>query len=1081
MNYIELNNQMLQRDNITGQFKLEKDKEATKDYFLNNINLNTVFFHTLKEKLDYLVENDYYEKEPIEKYSYKDLKKLYKYVYNKKFRFESFMAAQMFYERYALRTNDGKRILERYEDRIVANAIVLGDGDIEKAFDYAKLLINQEYQPATPTFMNLLKKRGGNYVSCFLLEVDDSLNDLNAVEGYAKQLSKLGGGVSLNLSKIRAKGESIQNIEGVASGVVPFMKSLDQSARWINQLGSRQGAFSVYLNAFHADIYDFLDTKRISGDEDIRCKTLSLGVVIPDKFIELAAKDKMGYLFYPHNVKQVYGTHFDEMDITKMYDELVDNPTIKKKQFNPRQLMSYIGSTLFESGYPYLMFSDNVNRVHANNNVSKVKFSNLCVTGDTELLTDNGYFSAKELYDKQNKLKVVIDKRTKNYDIREKGTEVVNAIPMQLTSRKADVFEIKTKQGYSIKSTEWHKYYKQNDDKSVSKVQLNELSVGDRLLIQSGEGKFGSFHDPELAFIMGIIAGDGTFADRGTPKIYLYDSKKSLKDKLEKMIHNVIDRYHNKEIDLHHSATREPKFVYNEKMNRLELSSSVLRDVLNKHGFNKENKISFPYILKQANKQTISSYLSGLYQMDGTVNANAKSKAMSYELVSISKEFLKDIQMQLLNLGIYSSIYKTERTYSLLPDSNRNLKEYKVSNIYKLSVQDRKSRDKFLESIELKEKDVKKVLAFNSILQPNSRTPKHGFTATIESIEYIGKEDVYDTTQEDYHSLIFNGIVTGNCSEILQYSQVSEHTDYGLEDKLGLDISCNLGSLNIVNAMKSEDFGKTIALSIDALNEVSRISNIANAPTIKKANEISHSIGLGAMNLHGYLAQNKIKYDSKEGLEFADTFFRMVKYYGLKRSMDIAKETGEKYYGFEGSKYASGEQLKDYFEQKPPKISDKIAVLFEGHHIPTQEDWKKLSDDIQKYGLYNSYITAVAPTGSISYIQNSTASILPVVERIEERPQGKSKVYFPAPNLSAENWFFYKEAYDFDQRSIADMVATIQKHVDQGISFTYFMKDTDTTRDINKLHLYAYSKGIKTMYYMRTKRTQMEECLSCQV
>ncbi|WP_415409052.1 class 1b ribonucleoside-diphosphate reductase subunit alpha [Staphylococcus agnetis] len=696
MNYIELNNQMLQRDNITGQFKLEKDKEATKDYFLNNINLNTVFFHTLKEKLDYLVENDYYEKEPIEKYSYKDLKKLYKYVYNKKFRFESFMAAQMFYERYALRTNDGKRILERYEDRIVANAIVLGDGDIEKAFNYAKLLINQEYQPATPTFMNLLKKRGGNYVSCFLLEVDDSLNDLNAVEGYAKQLSKLGGGVSLNLSKIRAKGESIQNIEGVASGVVPFMKSLDQSARWINQLGSRNGAFSTYLNIFHADIYDFLDTKRISGDEDIRCKTLSLGVVIPDKFIELAAKDKMGYLFYPHNVKQVYGTHFDEMDITKMYDELVDNPAIKKKQFNPRQLMSYIGSTLFESGYPYLMFSDNVNRVHANNNVSKVKFSNLC-------------------------------------------------------------------------------------------------------------------------------------------------------------------------------------------------------------------------------------------------------------------------------------------------------------------------------------------------------------------------------------------------SEVLQYSQVSEHTDYGLEDKLGLDISCNLGSLNIVNAMKSEDFGKTIALSIDALNEVSRISNIANAPTIKKANEISHSIGLGAMNLHGYLAQNKIKYDSKEGLEFADTFFRMVKYYGLKRSMDIAKETGEKYYGFEGSKYASGEHLKDYFEQKPPKISDKIAVLFEGHHIPTQEDWKKLSDDIQKYGLYNSYITAVAPTGSISYIQNSTASILPVVERIEERPQGKSKVYFPAPNLSAENWFFYKEAYDFDQRNIADMVATIQKHVDQGISFTYFMKDTDTTRDINKLHLYAYSKGIKTMYYMRTKRTQMEECLSCQV
>lgn len=196
MKYIELNNQMLQRDTKTGQYQLEKDKEATKDYFLNNVNLNTVFFHTLKEKLDYLIENDYYDEAYLKKYSFKDLKKLYKFIYNKKFRFESFMSAQMFYERYAMRTNDGKRILERYEDRIAANAIVLGNGDIEKAFKFAELLITQQYQPATPTFMNVLRKRGGNYVSCFLLEVEDSLNDLNAVEGYAKQLSKIGGGVS---------------------------------------------------------------------------------------------------------------------------------------------------------------------------------------------------------------------------------------------------------------------------------------------------------------------------------------------------------------------------------------------------------------------------------------------------------------------------------------------------------------------------------------------------------------------------------------------------------------------------------------------------------------------------------------------------------------------------------------------------------------------------------------------------------------------------------------------------------------------------------------------------------------------
>lgn len=194
--WIELNNEIVRRDKETGQMMLHKDKEALKEYFLNNVNLNTVFFHTLKEKLDYLVENEYYDDTILTKYKFSDVKKLYKYLYNQKFRFESYMAAQMFYERYALRTNDGERILERYEDRVAANALTMGDGDIEKAFEFAKLLINQEYQPATPSFMNMMKKRSGMFVSCFLLEVNDSLNDLNAVEGYAKQLSKVGGGVA---------------------------------------------------------------------------------------------------------------------------------------------------------------------------------------------------------------------------------------------------------------------------------------------------------------------------------------------------------------------------------------------------------------------------------------------------------------------------------------------------------------------------------------------------------------------------------------------------------------------------------------------------------------------------------------------------------------------------------------------------------------------------------------------------------------------------------------------------------------------------------------------------------------------
>ena len=238
-------------------------------------------------------------------------------------------------------------------------------------------MIRQEYQPATPTFLNAGRKRRGEMVSCFLLEVGDSLNDINMMNSTVRQLSKIGGGISVNLSKTRAKGESLMDYEGVTSGVVPIMRNLDQSLRHINQAGQRSGA-AAYLNVFHADINDFLDTKKISADEDVRVKTLSIGVVVPDKFIELAREDRPAYVFYPHTVYKAYGTHLDEMDIGAMYDELVNNPAVRKEQIDPRQLLEKMAVLRSESGYPYLMFQDNVNREHALNHISRVKFSNLC-------------------------------------------------------------------------------------------------------------------------------------------------------------------------------------------------------------------------------------------------------------------------------------------------------------------------------------------------------------------------------------------------------------------------------------------------------------------------------------------------------------------------------------------------------------------------------------------------------------------------------------------------------------------------------------------------------------------------------
>ncbi|CUB24242.1 Ribonucleoside-diphosphate reductase subunit alpha 2 [Bacillus safensis] len=625
-----------------------------------------------------------------------DIKEVFEAAYAKKFRFPSFMSAFKFYNDYALKTNDKKKILERYEDRISVVALFFAGGDKEKALEFVELMINQEYQPSTPTFLNAGRKRRGELVSCFLLEVNDSLNDISRAIDISMQLSKLGGGVSLNLSKLRAKGEAIKDVENATKGVVGVMKLLDNAFRYADQMGQRQGSGSAYLNIFHRDINDFLDTKKISADEDVRVKTLSIGVVIPDKFIELAREDKTAYTFYPHTVYKEYGQHLDEMDMEEMYDELVENPKVKKEKVNPRKLLEKLAVLRSESGYPYIMFQDNVNREHALNHISRVKFSNLC-------------------------------------------------------------------------------------------------------------------------------------------------------------------------------------------------------------------------------------------------------------------------------------------------------------------------------------------------------------------------------------------------SEVLQASEVSSYTDYDQEDEIGLDISCNLGSLNIMNVMKNKSIEKTVKLATDSLTLVSETTDIRNAPAVRKANKAMKSIGLGAMNLHGYLAQNQIAYESEEARDFANTFFMMVNYYSIKRSSELAKEKGETFHRYEGSGYATGEYFNKYVENDFTPKTEKAAALFEGMHIPTKEDWAALKEFVAENGMYHSYRLCIAPTGSISYVQSATASVMPIMERIEERTYGNSKTYYPMPGLSAQNWFFYKEAYDMDMFKVVDMIATIQQHVDQGISFTLFLKDTMTTRDLNRIDLYAHHKGIKTLYYARTKDTGQEGCLSCVV
>lgn len=165
----------------------------------------------------------------------------------------------------------------------------------------------------------------------------------------------------------------------------------------------------------------------------------------------------------------------------------------------------------------------------------------------------------------------------------------------------------------------------------------------------------------------------------------------------------------------------------------------------------------------------------------------------------------------------------------------------------------------------------------------------------------------------------------------------------------------------------------------------------------------------------------------------------------------------------------------------------RVAQLFEqaGITIPNQQDWLALKASIMTYGIYNQNLQAIAPTGSISYINNSTSSIHPIVSRIEIRKDGKTgRVYYPAPFMTNNNLEYYQDAYEIGPEKIIDTYAIATQHVDQGLSLTLFFKDDATTRDINKAQIYAWRKGIKTLYYIRLKQTDLEgtevqDCVSC--
>lgn len=1019
MNHIELNNAITRE--VDGFYDLPKDQEALKVY-MEEVELKTRKFSSELDRLSWLVEHDFYF-DCFALYDEHFLNEITAKAYSYNFKFASYMAATKFYQSYALKTNDKKEFLENYEQHMVIVALYLAQGDNYFALELLDTLMKQVYQPATPTMLNAGRSRRGELVSCYLLSIDDSLNSINYNEAVARTLSKQGGGVALNLSRLRARGETIKDVENCAKGVIPVAKSLEMSFQYADQLGQRPGAGAVYLNVFHADLPEFLDTKKVNADEGLRLATISTGVIIPDKFMALAKKNEPFYMFYPHNVWKHYGVALDDMQMDEMYDELVNNPQIKKRKGSAREILNQIAKMQLQSGYPYLMFKDNANKVHALKEIGDIHQSNLCVSGDTKILTkEYGYVEIETV---------------SGQDLHVWNGQEWSLSPIRQTGEGQELVRVTFSNGMHLDCTPYHKFYVQDGyDTEPKEVRASEMQPGDKLInfeLPTVDLTVNEL-DYEYAYHSGFFTGDDTKVkpNRGEEydRIYLYGDKLPYSSK----------------------QSQDMRITYNIKKGALL------------------PKFTLPYG-KSINYKL--NWLSGLLDADGSLT---NDDFPSLQLTSTDKKFLQDLLLFLQELGIHSRISDShsEGKRTLPTHVDGKYSEYDYQETYRLLIS-HKEIEKLIElGLEL----------YRIQLPSEIKSTNHQAThfVTVTSIDTLqGKYNTYCFNESKRHMGMFNGVLTGQCVEIMQLQEVSNIGNYGEEWDIKRDISCNLGSLNIANLMEDKNIYDAVFASMKALTSVSNLSHIDNAPGVVKANDELHSVGLGVMNLHGYLAKNLIRYDSDEAKEFSNVFFAMINYYSILASMHIARKTKTTFKDFEKSEYANGNYFGKYITEDFLPETPLVKELFEGIDIPTKEDWATLAKRVKKHGLYHAYRLAIAPTQSISYVQNATSSVMPIVDLIERRAYGDMETYFPMPFLNNITAHVYQSAYQIDQMKLIDLISVIQGHVDQGISTILYVNSTISTRELARLYAYAHHKGLKSLYYTRNKLLSVEECTSCSI
>jgi len=997
-------------------------------------------------------------------------------------------------KKYRLKTKDGTIVDRSMDDTFkrVARALAGVEQTPEKREEWLEKFLwalRHGAIPAGRVISNagaLEHKPATSTVNCTVSgTIQDSMDDILAKVHEAGLTLKAGSGTGYEFSTLRPKGAYVSGAGSYTSGPLSFMDIYDKMCFTVSSAGGRRGAQMATFDVGHPDVMDFIRAKREAG----RLRQFNLSLLVTVEFMEAVVADSPWKLAFPISAKEISPEDPDFQDPMKVVwrswpdtvgylTNAVGHVACKVYRIIPaRKLWDLIMASTYDYAEPGFILIDQYNEMNNNWWCENIRATNPCVTADTRLHTQYGMIQIGELYASGVPLEVTVDTRT--LEPFERGTTTRPAKPAFMTASSADIYRVTTREGYEIKATAWHEFYTHR-----GKIKLQELKPGDEILIQSGKGQFGNQGTLELGSLIGLITGDGHFTEtkKKDPIAYvnLWGDDRQLAVNIAHYVNTLI-------VGTSHLQGRDyqVKPVAVEDRNHVFIGSVLLARYLQHYGFTSETKLRVPEVIWRGTEECMKGYLRGLFQADGTINISGKSgTTCSVRLSSSENTLLKDVQMLLSNFGVFSRIYlRRGAGERLLPNGKGGKRLYHCRADYELII-DGESRNRFMSEIGfLSESKSKK---YHEWIKDKYLRQTQRFTARVETITHEGCQAVYDTTQPDHNSVIFNGIVMGQCGE-------QGLPPYG---------SCLLGSIDLTKFVLHpftdravfdwEQYRKVVAIFTRLLDNVVEINGL---PLPGQREEIlrKRRHGMGYLGLGSTLTLLRLRYGSSESLEFTEEVTREMALIGWRVGLELAHEKGaapimaESFVVTEEMLQHRPEMTNDGYQIGDSILGRVLHARYSRYMQRLCGVDAELVEDLAKVGCRFTHHTSIAPTGtiSLSLANNASNGIEPSFAHhyarnvIREGKKSKEKVDVYSFELLAYRALINSKAAPYSEDAAfqlpdyfitaeeitpnehVDVQAAAQRWIDSSISKTINVPTDFPFEKFKDVYLYAYRQGLK--------------------